>query len=254
MKTVKKTLVTLLATLVAVVLPISAFATTTPTSGNAQVAATDDSTVTIHVTSANPVDTLKMYKIVDVSISDSNSLDYEFTDLFKGFLQSATYKDTYGSLTTDTWAGYNSESTEVKNILSDFTIYLKGLSTAPTPDYTATTSAAGTDGSVTGTFTDVGLGQYIILGGGRSTDTRIYRSVTANVVPSVVDSKYVINTEYDLVMKSSLPTISKTVTGVRTEDDIQSASVGDTMTYQLNALVPEFPNKLQIRLSMYEIL
>jgi fimbrial isopeptide formation D2 family protein/LPXTG-motif cell wall-anchored protein len=44
-------------------------------------------------------------------------------------------------------------------------------------------------------------------------------------------------------MKSSLPTISKTVTGVRTEGGIQSASVGDTMTYQLNALVPEFPNK-----------
>jgi fimbrial isopeptide formation D2 family protein/LPXTG-motif cell wall-anchored protein len=184
-----------------------------------------------------------MYKIVDVSISDSNSLDYEFTDLFKAFLASDTYKASYGSLTTDTWAGYSSESTEVKDILSDFTIYLKGLSTAPAADYTATTSQADDDGNVTGTFTGVGLGQYIILGGGKSTDTRIYRSVTANVVPSVVDSKYMINTEYDLVMKSSLPTISKTVTGVRTEDDIQSASVGDTMTYQLNALVPEFPNK-----------
>jgi fimbrial isopeptide formation D2 family protein/LPXTG-motif cell wall-anchored protein len=62
----------------------------------------------------------------------------------------------------------------------------------------------------------------------------IYQNVTATVVPSVVDGEYVIYDEYEVDMKTSEPTITKTVSS-------NSSMMGGIVRYKLTITIPTFP-------------
>lgn len=190
---------------------------------------------TITVTTANPNDNLAAYKVLSVSVDSSNQLTYTYTDLFDAFLASAQY--TASGVDADTPAKYMGLSEDnLKKLLGAFTAYIKAQNPVPAADKTATSNASGT-----ATFTNVDMGQYIIVGVG-GTGAKIYQTVTAEVVPTVVNGEYKLFSNYNVEMKVSEPTPEKEITGGTTTDgDLDTASVGDTVTYTLSATVPVYP-------------
>lgn len=225
----------LLALVMTLMMSVSAFAASTGT-GKA-VAATSTSTATLTVATGNNGDTLYAYKVVNAALDDAtNNLEYSFTDTFKAFLASEKGA-AYTSLTPDSYCEYENDSAELKGILGAFTAYMKSLDTMPAADYTSTTV---TNGSAT--FTKVAMGQYVIIGGGNTKGALIYQSVTAEVVPFVENGVYKIYPAYSVEMKTSEPTTDKEITtGTVKDSEKDTASIGDTIGFRLNATVPTYP-------------
>jgi fimbrial isopeptide formation D2 family protein/LPXTG-motif cell wall-anchored protein len=67
----------------------------------------------------------------------------------------------------------------------------------------------------------------------------IYQNVTADVVPAVVDSTYVLYNAYEVYMKTSEPTITKTVS--TNSSDGVSAGLYRAFGYNIEVTVPTFP-------------
>jgi len=233
--TFKKVSAMLLAMLIAIMIPFSAFATSTGT-GTA-VNATNSSKASLTVATGNNGDTLYAYKAVNAKINETtNVLEYSFTDTFKAFLASEQGK-AYKDVTTDTYCEYKNDSVELKAILGAFTAYMKSLDTMPAADYTSTTVKNGS-----ATFNSVALGQYIIIGGGNTKGALIYQTVSAEVVPFVENHTYMIYPAYDVAMKTSEPTADKEVTtGTVQDGEKNTASIGDTIGFKLSATVPTYP-------------
>ena len=66
---------------------------------------------------------------------------------------------------------------------------------------------------------------------------KVYRPLSANVVPKWVDSKWQM-TQPVVEAKASAPTITKTVTNGLEKDH---ADIGDKLSFELNAVVPTYP-------------
>ena len=84
------------------------------------------------------------------------------------------------------------------------------------------------------TVENLTMGNYFILIEGGA---KVYRPLTANVVPEWKDTIWQMSTP-QVQAKASEPTITKTVSGGLTEDN---AAIGDTISYELNAVVPVYP-------------
>lgn len=193
--------------------------------------ATTASTSTITVKTGNANDTLSAYKIVNITINSNNELQYEFTDLFKSYRNDITI-ETYTDGKT-----YTSESTALKELLGGFASYVK-------TNNSKATDTAETDTAGVATFTDVGLGQYVIVGSGNTQGALVYQTVSAEITPFVENNEYKIYDSYNVTMKTTEPTFDKKITKgtvADVENTRHSASIGDTVTYQLEASVPTYP-------------
>lgn len=228
----KTVLASVFAFALALTAAVPAFATSVPT-GTADQALTTKPTIT--VTTANPDDNLEAYKVLKASVGSDNVLKYEFTDLYNSFKSSSQY--TSAGVDADTPEKYAAlGEDDLKKLLGAFTAYIKAQNPVPAGDYSATT-----DGSGKATFDSVEMGQYIIVGKG-GTGSKIYQTVTAEVIPVVVNGEYKLFKDYPTEMKTTEPTPEKKITGGTTLDgDLNTATVGDTVKYQLSATVPEYP-------------
>lgn len=220
----------------ALAMAVPAFATSTPGEGAKSSAATQDSKATIVASTGNAGDTLNAYKIVNVTYAN-NQLSYEFTDTFKTFLRQAT-NDSYKNIKPEQYTQMKSDDPAFKQMLGDFSAYVKNANPKPTADYTTT----GDDGVAN--FTGVGLGQYVVVGMGNVAGARIYSTVTAEVIPHVdkATNTYQVYDKYAVDLKTTTPGGDKTITSGTTDDNGKAtASVGDVVSYQLSADVPTYP-------------
>lgn len=245
-KGLRQILAAFVALVTAFAMATPAFATSTPGEGATASAATQDSKATIIAKTGNADDTLNAYKIVNVTYAN-NQLTYEFTDTFKAFLQAAPETATYKSMTPEQYTGLSNDDATFKQMLGDFSAYVKKNNVTVTKgvDYTATTNA---DGKAT--FSNVALGQYVIVGMGNVKGARVYSTVTAEVVPYVDDTTtpptYKIYNKYAVDLKTTTPGGEKTIEGGTTKDGEgeaakDTASVGDVVSYQLSGDVPTYP-------------
>jgi len=232
-----------------VTMGLPAFATSsgsgTAVAANDMNAATGASTATITVTTDTKDttkgydgDTLYAYRVIDATLDNSaNTLTYSFTQKFTDFQASEAGK-AYQNITPDIYAGY--DTTNLKAVLSAFTAYVKVNKVKA--DYTSTTE------DNVATFSNVAMGQYIIVGSATSTGAYVYQTVSAEVVPFVdKDSNtYKIYPKYSITMKTTKPTGSKTIDSGTTDDGTgdaakKTASIGDTITYTIMGTVPTYP-------------
>jgi LPXTG-motif cell wall-anchored protein len=234
----------LLSAAMAASMSLTAFATSTPGTGTVTViTGSETADVTVGVagsdsTTANAGDTLYAYKVIDAVYSPaSNSLTYAFTEKFRTFQASAA-GSAYASLTVDGYIALGSDSTALKSLLGAFTAYVKVKTNNVTADKSVVTDANGT-----GTFKDLAMGQYIIVGGGTSTGAKIYQTVTAEVIPTVADGVYKLATTDTVSMKTTKPTAEKKIDKGTTQDTAgnETANIGDTITYTISGTVPTYP-------------
>lgn len=90
-----------------------------------------------------------------------------------------------------------------------------------------------------GTFTDLEMGNYLVLIDGA---TRVYRPSAQNVVPTYKDGEWTLE-ETAIELKSSEPGITKEIVLANGNVKETNASVGDQINYELEATVPEYPEK-----------
>lgn len=82
---------------------------------------------------------------------------------------------------------------------------------------------------------NLSMGNYFLLIEGGA---KVYRPLTANVVPEWKDNEWTMTTPV-VSAKATEPTITKTVTDGLTVDN---ADIGDTVSFELNAIVPTYPD------------
>lgn len=209
MKNVKKLFI-MVFTIIITIGYMPVHATSVKTEGATSKKADNSSTSNIVVETGNNGDALSGYKVVQVSIDSNNQLDYKFTDTFEAFKASSTdYVDLKITDYVDA-KKYANDSKELNKLLGEFTAYVKDSNNHVSEDITSTTF---TDGKAT--FQNVGLGQYILVGKGNSNGALIYQTVTAEVVPTVNGGNYEIFDSYSVKMKTSSPSVSKSVTGTK---------------------------------------
>lgn len=234
MKKMTKVMAVVLVAIMLFVYTLPVLATSTPAEGATKTVATKDSTANLTVGTGNDGDTLYAYRVVDATINANNVLDYSFTELFKAFQESSAK---YGGLTVETYMteDYKTDSDNLKALLGEFTAYVKTNSSAA--NYTSTTV---TDGEAT--FSNVALGQYIIVGGGNTTGAIVYQTVTAEVIPEVEDNEYKIYNNYSVVMKTSEPSMAKDIIDgtVMDTNNTETANIGDDVSFKLSATVPTY--------------
>lgn len=234
MKKPRKPIAALLLSLfIILTMVVPALAESSPSDGASENEAKADSTATVNVTSGNPNDTLNMYQVIEVSFDpDKNDLSFKFTELFKEFMASSVaYKD----MTVEDYSELDADG--LKQLLDEFTAYIKSKIPIPSPSETATTDESGN-----AEFNDVAMGQYIIVGDGSSTGALIYQTVTAEVVPHISGDKYMIYSSYDVKMKTHKPTVEKAIEdGTVYDEDKPTASIGDEVSYKLKIAVPTYP-------------
>lgn len=218
-------------------LSASAFATSTHSQEATASNATATSTANIVVSTGNNGDILSAYKVVEANFNPTtNNLTYSFTQNFKNFQQSAT-GEAYKNLTPTTYCDYTTDSDELKTILGLFTAYVKENSNLEA-NYTSNTISKGK-----ATFSDVAMGQYIIVGSGNTTGAYIYQTVSAEIIPFINETtnKYQLYSSYDVTLKTSQPTGQKNMAGTTKDGSYDTATIGDTITYTLLGSVPTYP-------------
>jgi LPXTG-motif cell wall-anchored protein len=242
-QSIKRIPALLLAIIFAIMMPISAFATTTVDTKTAKASnATNESTATIVVTSENANDELGLYKIVDAKINSStNSIDYSFTTDFAAFLASTKDKTPdYSALTIANVLDPETVDEDYwSEVIGNYSAYVKQNKISESQKATT-----GSDGIAK--FTEVGLGQYCIISFGNTKATYVYGNNTAKVVPFAEKGVFKIYDTYNVELKSYKPTMKKSIDesagGVTpTSGDKLSATVGDPITFKIESTLPTFP-------------
>jgi fimbrial isopeptide formation D2 family protein/LPXTG-motif cell wall-anchored protein len=251
-KTIMKRILSVsLAIMLTVLMSIPVFATSVG-KGDA-VNANDKKTATIQIFKANKEDVLYLYKAINVTLNEDNTLTYEFTNLFKDFLKTEAgqkYQDV--NLMSESENGlFETDSAEIKEMFGLFTAFIKETKQDENlafSDYSYTTKASSNGNAV---IENVEFGQYVVVSGGNSTGAYIYQTVTASVIPTVGenadgDNEYQIYPQYQVNMKTSEPQVDKEITAGTTidgegENAKQTASIGDSVNFTLSADVPTYP-------------
>lgn len=242
-KILKITTALLLSLVLLVGVGAPAFATTDKPGTGTAVLATPESTANITVDTGNVGDTLNLYKVLDITLED-NVLIYKFTETpatnpdqkgFREFLvDPAGGNKPEGYTETQYLEDYESDTQALDELLGNFTAWARVDNVEPIGG----TATVDNDGKAT--FSDVPMGQYIIIGTGGATGAVIYQTVTAEVIPHIAKDeanidRYYIYPDYTVTMKTtSEPGAAKTV-------NTPSVNIGGELEYKLRASVPAYP-------------
>lgn len=218
---------------------ISAAATAKKVTVDSTTLASYKANVTIET--GNNGDTLKLFKIVDVTIAENNELTYEFTADFKAYIEAEGL-----SLTVDQYVNkdseYHTNPNTLKELLGGFAAYTKK------EEVTLNEQPLVVDGN--DTF-KVPAGQFVAVGAGNSKDALIYQTISIEVAPFIEDNEYKVYDNYQLNMKTSQPSISKVIESINGEtprkedgyEDRKTADIKDSINYKLEINVPTYPDK-----------
>ena len=188
---------------------------------------------------------VKAYQIITVNVNDT-AFQPEFP-MYKWANESLqTWVTQYDTTNGTDYIDDNGMVTEnFKNISAENqTKFLEELASA-IKDNTISdvTSTDGTFKSGTAEFTDMAMGEYLITANG---GIKIYSPTTVKLVPvydgvnnvwELGDPEIGVSPKYEI--KSQEPSITKTVTSDGHTD--QTVSIGDTVTYTLTVVIPDYP-------------
>ena len=199
------------------------------------VTSSDKETITVNGLETEQSVTVHAYKIIDVNVDNASGQPtypmYTWADevadwverYYPGYIDrnvDNAVKDIFGldgTVTADEQSGF----------LESMAAAIRSGREIQLPE------AAQQTGKGSVTFADMTMGEYILLTTG---GTRVYSPATAEVIP--VENKGAWTVQSDEVgMKSETPPIEKDV--AEGEDD--TVAIGDTVTYQISATVPDYP-------------
>lgn len=185
-------------------------------------------------------DTLRAYRVINVTYNAAtNDFTEVFSTSFADYLAStAGNTPNYSSLTVSSYYSATSDSVTLNSYLSGFAAYVKSHEGTLGTDYYQTIS----DSSGNATFSNVKMGQYLIVGWGSTAGPKVYSIATAEVVPEVSGSNYILYPTYLVSLKTTEPSIGKDITGGTTPNgSVDSASIGDTISYKIQSTIPTYP-------------
>lgn len=183
-----------------------------PARAYAQISASSTANITVNGLTAG--DSVRIYKVVDANYDEgTNAVTYAFTG-------------DYG-LTMDKYEALENDSDGMKAAADQMA---SKVSTG-TPTQTAT--AAGD--SVT--FSNLSMGQYLVLVTGASNET-VYQNTIVSLVPTVENGDFVLS-DATATMKKEPVTITKTVDGA---DSTDAYALGDKVPFTITSTVPVYPD------------
>ena len=188
---------------------------------------TKDSTGNITVRDLEAGANIGAYRIIVPTFTDGRFTGYQFVDKVNTWVSTQDqYKKYANSVKNNIDALGNASKDEKDRFYSDLTAAIKSGNWDA--NYRLD-NILGTSVS----FNGVPIGQYLIIA---TSNNRIYRSTTADLLPTLTSNGYVVNDKcYD--MKSSTVNITKTGDG----QEIVQKGLGEEVEYKIKASVPTYP-------------
>lgn len=211
-------------------LSITAFAEITPTpKGSIKVdgiADTDASTATVTAYQLMTVD-------VDTATNTPKDPTYYWVPAVAEYLKNAgeplsTYVANDSNAVTEAFS-----KTQAGDLASFYDIIANQIKNGSLKD--SVTAAATRTGNCT--LSNLDMGNYLVLIDGA---TKVYRPSSQNVVPTYENGEWSVK-EVTIEVKSSDVNITKKIVVDGNKVDETNASIGDTITYELNSKVPTYP-------------
>ena len=198
----------------------------------ADVPLSPDAKQSVTVGGLEPGVQVYLYRIVKVNIQDEQPASpvYLWEDGVKGWVtrQYSDYIGTDGEVTQEFQELNESASTA-------FWQTLAAAVKSGDPDLPAAYEEITGAGENSVTFSEVIPGEYIAIAK-NTTGVKVYRPTTVSVLPSYDEKtdRWYLKDVTAPTMKSTEPSVTKTV-------DEKSVGAGDTVTYTITALIPEYP-------------
>ena len=189
-------------------------------------------TGTITINDVVSTDTFAAYKIMDTFYnSTNNTLTYEFTNVFKTFLENdTTYRtltvDQYQALTSgNTTNGSTTTTSTLDTLVSKFASYIKANNTT------------GSNMTISGTTATASLpaGSYLVL---PTTTKKVYAVMVGNIYFTGSGTDWTLNNSI-INAKVSDAGITKVIKETTSTEG--TFNKGQEYTYQINATIPTYP-------------
>lgn len=197
------------------------------------VKSTDLGTITVNNLDTVEEVSVAAYKIIDVNVDNASGQPtypmYTWADEVANWVATnyAAYIDTSTNAVKDV---FGEEGTVTADQQDDFlqkmaaAIRSKEINLSVAKTMTGTTSV---------TFTDMEMGEYILLVTG---GTKIYEPATAEIIPTEADGAWTVQDDTVNMKASENPPFDKDVT-----DEDQTVAIGDTVSYEITTKVPTYP-------------
>lgn len=203
---------------------------------------TPDSTANITVTGLEPGVEVTAYQIITVNVNDAagqpqDPVYYWNAEVAEWILEQSSYTGYIGGNNAVTETFMNLKDTaEAKSFYHDLASAIKANQNNAFAGLVASSKTGMALNEGVATIADAGMGQWLLTAKGGS---KIYLPSTVTLIPTPVEGSTDWELENDEVgMKGAKPTIEK---DAETETGDQTVAIGDTVTYTLTVLVPEYP-------------
>ena len=199
-------------------------------------------------------ETVNVYKVMDVTVKGNTPVSpaYVWTDsvgkwIYDTYTTEVEKEDgtketvhTYAELVdgkyavTKAFTDLESNGSKIADFYDALAAYIKAQGIQPTKSITNSSKAASV------TFEELALGNYFVL---VESGSRVYRPTSVNVVPEFKDGKWVVkdNNTTNVSVKSSEPTIDKTVKVNNEDKEKTDVKIGDELNYTIEVVVPNYP-------------
>lgn len=242
---IKKFAAILLAVVLTIALTVPAFAAATPLPGTAtdqvkqNVILTGNHSGDLYINNTISGDKFAAYKIINITYNEgSNTLTYAWAGAAAAITAAGGSKP---GVSVETYCGYGSAA--VKDFLKAVQAEIVGH---PANYYAA--AASGTAGSSGLTFSDLGMGQYLIVLTESST-ANTYELMTANIEPKPNGTAAWTVSDADVYAKGSTVTIEKDITNGSSSAD--SYDLGDTVNFMITLQVPKYDTETAHDITLY---
>lgn len=203
--------------------------------GAITAAITQDSTGSITVDNLDTGTEVNAYQVMDVNVENGAPVEPVFTwsDEVVNWITAnyPTYIDTANdNAVTTVFQELQSQSDQVTGFYEKLAAEIKKTGSS-IPIAVSYNQSAGENGTVK--FADVMMGSYLLTAKG---GVKVYSPTGANIIPISSNGEWNV-ADTVISMKGTDPAIEKTVTN----SGDGTVSIGDTVSYQLDALVPDYP-------------
>ena len=221
--------------------------------GTTAFAIGQDDTGIITVSGVEDGVTVSAYRLMDVNINANGQPQepvYTWTNKVAGWVR-ANYS-TYIGTGADNSVQSVFSSASADAIATFYDALAAAIKSNAIADFTATATETAAEGGAT--LSSLAMGNYLIL---IENGYKVYRPSAVNLVPEWDEDRWVMTSPAEVEVKSSDMTITKTVKAAGTADGkkADNASIGDTVTFDIVADVPQFPaNALEKNYAISDIL
>lgn len=221
MKATKRMMALVLTVIMTMAMAVTAFAAEAP-----------KGTLTVKVNANNTLEgqTIKLYKLFDLTVNDEGGHAYKVNSAYKETLKDVLGITKANPTDADFYNAVKEKESTIQTFANDFTNKL--LSTTPAPDVTASSGKLGKD--VTSyDFSNLDYGYYLVYQTGT-------KQLQSSLVSLDADTK-----EVDL--KGEAPSITKTA-------DKETVEIGNVVTYTITGTIPDTTGYAQYQYIIHDTL